>query len=202
MSLFGRIISFNLRTKFIVPIATMMVVGMVVVSTYLIKRQSEGYLRELETSGYTMIQMVAINSESGVLFESRYELKEILTVLSRFDGVEFAIIRNREGDILAQTGVYDPDTNTVVRDLISKPLDPQTTGHYYRDPVTQEVLVLTAPVVTHKRNISREQLGMGGFSGSTGAHEVVEQIGTVQLGLAVQPMIEKIEEAKALAILL
>ena len=201
MSLFGRIISFNLRTKFVVPISAMLVAGLLVVSTYLINRQSEGYLRELETSGRTMIQMLAINAESDVLFESRYELEELLSVLSQFDNVTYAVIRNQDGTILAQTGVRGIDTSVVIRELITPPANERLTGFYCVDSREHEILVLTAPIITRRTVTARENLGMAGF-GAGSQQEIIEEIGSVELGLAVESVNAKIEEAKALAILL
>ena len=58
---------------------------MLIISGYLIRRQSESYSVNWKP-GKTIAQM-AINAESGVLFESTGELDNILTVLAQFDDV-------------------------------------------------------------------------------------------------------------------
>ena len=45
---------------------------------FALSEREEGFRRELQTSGETMIRIIAINAESGVLFESKYELDELL----------------------------------------------------------------------------------------------------------------------------
>ena len=68
----------SIRNKFIVPTSLLILISIFSISWYLISSQAEGYRRELETSGKTMITILANNAESGVIFESEYELDEIL----------------------------------------------------------------------------------------------------------------------------
>ena len=60
MSLLRRILNLKLRNKFIVPISALLIVSTLVVSGYLIKHQAESFRRELETSGETMIRILAM----------------------------------------------------------------------------------------------------------------------------------------------
>ena len=72
MSLRKRIRDLKLRTKFVLPISAMLLASIVVISGYLIQRQSEAFRRELETKGETMICIIAMQAESGVLFKRGY----------------------------------------------------------------------------------------------------------------------------------
>ena len=75
----------KLRTKIIVPVLLMLVLSSFATGTYLIKKQAEGIRRELETAGETMIRMLAVNAETGVILESKYDLDELLTIMRRFN---------------------------------------------------------------------------------------------------------------------
>ena len=82
----------KLRTKVLLPIVVILLISSLVTSTYMIKRQAHGIRRELETAGETMIRMLAVNAETGVILESRYELDEMLTLLHGFNVVRYAAI--------------------------------------------------------------------------------------------------------------
>ncbi len=90
----------GIRAKFVVSFSVLLIGCIVIISSYLIKRQSEGYRRELEASGETLTRLLAMQSESGVLFESTFELDEVLKQLEAFEDVHYAVIKNAEGRIL------------------------------------------------------------------------------------------------------
>jgi len=193
----------SLRLKFVLPISMMLIISMLIISGYLINRQSESFRRELESNGETMIRMLAINSESGVLFESTYELGDLLDVLSGFAQVEYCLISNLEGTVLANTGL-----NPVDADLVTSLREESRAEHnlnfdYFEARTGGEVLVLTAPITTEKEVMNRETLGLiGGVDRSVGASSVSETIGWIELGMSVETVHKAISEAKLAAILL
>ena len=74
----------SLRTKFVLPIAALLTVTVVSVSLFLSYKQASSIQNELESSGETMIRMVAINSESGVLGSVKFQNIERQANLSVF----------------------------------------------------------------------------------------------------------------------
>ncbi|HUV31016.1 MAG TPA: ATP-binding protein [Acidobacteriota bacterium] len=203
MSLFGRLIQVNLRTRFVLPISAMVVVSMLITSGYLLKRQDDGFRRELETSGKTMIQMLAMNAESGVLFESTHELEDLLQVLAPFETVEFAIVINLAGDVLSRTGncAISP-TVWKVRDLAGDQ-QVETAKSYVTDSSGQGILILTAPVLTQRERISRENLGItSGLDKSIPYSYEPELIGYIALGLSEESVNRSIAEGRIVVIVL
>lgn len=203
MSFLGTIVIMNLRTKFIIPIAAMLIGALMIVTSYLIDRQSDGYLRELETSGETMIRMLAINAESGVLFGSSYQLNELLGVLSRFKTLEYAAIFNSEGTILAQIGLRDIDTTRIIRNRRPFEGDGELQRNYYADKTGRELLLLEAPILSRQQIMDREHLGLSGSTtGSASLGQISTIIGRIELALTVEDVNEEIAEARSLAVLL
>lgn len=203
MSFFGRLYKLSLRTKFILPIAAMLVFSMFVVSGYLIKRHSASFVKELESNGATLLKMLSINAESGVLFESTYELDDLLSVLSRFDGIDYCVISNADGVVLSQTGTRGVDETT---GMFAERRNFHDAGDYRRYFSTnngREILVVIAPVLSQTQQINRESLGMtGGVSSSVAGAQTMREIGTIELGLSLESVNREMARAQTIAILL
>ncbi|MEW6050054.1 MAG: ATP-binding protein [Candidatus Zixiibacteriota bacterium] len=200
MNLFGGPRRVSLRTKFVVPISLILVGSMLVISGFLIKKQSESFRRELATSGKTMLRILAINAESGVLFESKYELDELLKAPSRFEAVRYAIITNHDGRVLSQFGTRD--TSAVFKDGTAQvPLE-DSVSVWYSTRTDRELMILSMPVVTHKKVLDREHLGItGGLDNSFAYTDVTEVIGFIELGMSLEKVNQSIREAQTAAIL-
>ncbi|MDX9858396.1 MAG: ATP-binding protein [candidate division Zixibacteria bacterium] len=203
MSFLGRIFKLSLRTKFVLPVAAMLVFSMVVVSGYLIKRHSSSFVKELESNGATLLKMLSINAESGVLFESTYELDDLLRVLARFDGIDYCVITNADGVILSQTGTRYVDSTT---GTFADRRDFHDAGDYRRYFTTNdghEIMVVIAPVWSQTQQINRESLGMtGGMDPSNGGQQSKREIGTIELGLSLESVNREMTRAQTIAILL
>ncbi len=201
MSFLGNRFRLSLRTKFILPISAILVVGMLVVSSYLINRQSDSFRRELETAGKTMLRLLAINAESGVLFESKYELEELLKAPTQLEGVKYAVITNKEGVVLASVGsrnIADSSSAAEPQRHVGDSIETR----YCREATGIEILDMSIPVVTHKKTLNRELLGItGGIDNSMASASVSEVIGHVELGLTMDKVNESIREAQTAAIL-
>ncbi len=204
MSLLGKIKNCGLRTKFILPVSTMLTISILIISVYLIDRQAESFRRELQTSGETMIRITAMNAESGVLFESKYELDELLAILSQFEAVKYAAISNKEGTVLSRIGEWDERNTKVKRGLASEVVhDDKCCPYYIETDARQEYIELHHPVVSRKEKLNRENLGLtGGLEGSV-AHELVtEEIGSIRLILSLEKVNKSIAEASRTATVL
>ncbi len=190
----------SLRMKFVLPISVILVMGMLIISTYLIDRQSDGFRRELEHGGETMITMLAINAESGVLFESRWELDNLLAVLDEFGEVEFCRIANLDGVVLSEFGENNVDSLQLER--LNGHSDSLVSG-YFNTGAGQEVFILRAPITTEKKVLSREKLGMSaGVDSSVATSTYYERIGKIELGMSVETVNKDISNAGLAAILL
>lgn len=195
----------SLRTKFVMPIALLLTATVVSVSLFLSYKQVNSIQSELESSGETMIRMVAINSESGVLFESEYELDAVLKILSQFEVVEYAGISNKEGAILSEVGYFDSlgykRTRRIERE---KEEDGSMCRDYYLSGENGEELIeLNFPVVSKVEDIDRENLGItGGFDEQLDTDFTTEVIGSVKLVLSLENVNEAIAEAQKTTIIL
>ncbi|RKX27844.1 MAG: hypothetical protein DRP47_05870, partial [Candidatus Zixiibacteriota bacterium] len=203
MSFFDHLHNFKLRTKFILSVSVMLVFFMLITNAYLIERQADSYRRELLTNGETMIHILAVNAESGVLFESKYELDELISVLNSFADFKYATISNNEGVSLASLGDWD------VLDIAeSNKIKPHDSLHnhcrqyYVKLNSGEEFIELNTPVVSRKETLSRETLGMtGGYKSSSSQKYTTEVIGSIKLVLSLQSVNESITAARNGAII-
>ena len=197
MNLRTRFMSMSLRLKFILPIAAMLVVSMLAISSYLVRRQSESFRHELEVTGETMVRVLAIDAESGVLFGSKYDLEELLKAPAQFDVVTYASIKSIDSSILAQIGDsakqaagIDPTKDGCFGDTCHEFV--YTTG-----ADGNEYLVICSPIVTVKRAVSRENLGLtGGLDSTLTSGATTEIIGHIEMGLSLEHVNRSILEAK------
>jgi len=198
-----RLSNMKLRTKFVLLISAIVMACMVVLAGYLIQRQSEGYQRELESQGETMIKILAINAESGVLFESPYELDPLLGTLSHFGSVEYCLIQNLEEKIISHIGQnHIPlDTLQVLRDSGRESMN--LVSDYLVNREGKELFVLIFPISTEKKVMPRETLGMtGGVDLSLTQSTVSETIGWIELGMSVESVNQATAHATKAAVLL
>ena len=203
MSLLDRLTSLSLRIKFIVPIAVMVILSMTVVSFYLIDRQSDSYLSELESKGATIVKMLSINAESGVLFESTYELSDLLGALAAFDGITHAVIMNADGVILAKTGEPQAPGDSSQASSPRKLKSVSGYTRYFTHRNGKEILLLKAPIISQTQHLNRESLGIiGGVDNSMATARTSEEIGSIELGLSLETVNQEILEAQTAAILL
>jgi len=201
MNLLGKIKNYSLRTKFVLPVAAMLIFATLSTSGYLINRQADSFRRELQTSGVTMIRIIAMNAESGVLFESKYELDELLNILNQFDVVTYAAIANKEGTVLSQIGQW------YERHLKEKKIievgDGKCRSYYIKSSSSDEYIELNYPVVSRKEKLTRENLGItAGIDRSLASQYVTEEIGSIKLILSLKKVNKSIAEAQRTAILL
>ncbi len=204
MSFLDRMQSFRLRTKFMVPISVLLIASILVISGYLIRRQAEGIRAELKTSGQTMIQMLAMNAESGVLFESKYELDELLSILQQFDAVTYAAVFSGNQTALSSYGDWDESRVSVKRLVESVEAPAGTSSEYYlEDNDGNQFIELHFPVVSRKEQLSRENLGItSGLDGAFAHQYVTEQIGSIRLIMSLKTVNRSIAEAQRTAIFL
>ncbi|MDH3890851.1 MAG: ATP-binding protein [candidate division Zixibacteria bacterium] len=195
----------KLRTKFVAPISVILVCSIFVMSAYLIQRQEDGFRLGLEKNGETMVRILALQAESGVLFEDTQELDELLDKFSVFEDIRCATIYNLEGEILSQLGQWDVDSAIRLRE-ISHPNDPDAAycHDYYVEDATGKVYIeMNYPVMSRVEKLDRENLGItGGIDRSLTKTFVREHLGDIKLVLSLEAVNEAIAEARVAAIIL
>ncbi|MGH8015679.1 MAG: histidine kinase dimerization/phospho-acceptor domain-containing protein, partial [Candidatus Zixiibacteriota bacterium] len=195
--------SLGLRTKVIAPVLAMLILSSVATGTYLIKRQADGIRRELETAGETMIRMLAVNAETGVILESKYDLDELLMIMRRFNVVRHVAIYSKDNRVLSQTGPWAADS-VVNRKPFKTAFtdDPKHRDFYVTLGSKEQFLELNYPITTRIENLNRELLGMtGGFDQSANPKYEIEEIGKVKLVLTLANVNKAISEAKKTALI-
>ncbi len=197
-----RLLQTSLRTKFVLPISAMIVASMLIISGYLIDKQSASYRHEVQASGETMLRMLAINAETGVLLESKLELAELLKTPAHFEAVTYVAISNRDGKQLAEIG----DSLRIKAGLrpfaLATALKDSLGVNYAKGADDKEYLIMCIPVVTQRQPLNRENLGItSGLDASLGADLQKETIGYIEIGLSLDRVNQSIHEAKFAAYL-
>jgi signal transduction histidine kinase len=179
------------------------IASMVIISGYLIKRQSESFKRELESNGETMIKILAINAESGVLFESPYELDALLGTLYRFGSVEYCMISNLEGTVISHIGQNQIPGDQLAAWRSEAKVTQSLASDYFSDRDGSQLFVLVTPITTEKKVVHREALGItGGLDNSMTAASVSETIGWIELGMSAEMVQQATADATEAAVLL
>ncbi|MBD3257318.1 HAMP domain-containing protein, partial [candidate division GN15 bacterium] len=200
MSKFKRYITgFSLRLKFVLPISVMLIISMLIISGYLIERQSDSFHRELESHGETIARMLAMNTESGVLFENPWELEERLGVLYEFEEVVYCKVSNADGIVLSHVGQSQLDSATMAEITFQ---EGDCCGGYHDDRQGNRLFIITAPITTQKKMLNRETLGITAGIDNTLGETVKETIGWIELGMTTERVNADIADAKTAAILL
>lgn len=204
MNLIRLLRSLSLRTKVVIPISALLTVVILSVSALLVSQQAKGFRRELETTGENMIRMLAINVESGVLFESEYELDEALRVLERFDFVRFAAVANSEGRVLARLGTpLDPAEIASKGPIHKEQSTHRDCSHFLVvDNNDYQYIEMIVPVTSRMEHLDRETLGITGLGRLLDPAVVTERIGTVKLILSLEAVNAAISNAQRTVITL
>lgn len=203
MNFLGFILGLKLRTKIVIPITILLSASIFVVSGYQIERQAESYRRELQSTGETMARIGANSAESGVLFESSYELDDILKLVSQFKVVVYVGITNIDGKVLAETGEKVANATHIRSTLPLDHTPDQCDNCYLMAEEGKEYIILTHPIETRKESLGRENLGItAGFDSTLASTSVTEKIGTIRLILSLDQVNQEIAKSKLAAIFL
>lgn len=193
----------NLRVKVVLPIALILIVNMLLIGIYLVQRQSNDIMQSLRTDARTITQMVALNCESGVLFESKFQLDAELYVLDRLEGAEFAVVYNLDGEILAQTGVRENNPSYIPVDSLRNLLAQHEQVEFLATNFDTEVLIIAQPITLERKTLNRETLGItGGIDNSMGQSNQLETIGFIEIGLSVETVRKNIMDATTATIVI
>ena len=205
MNLFKHIPVLKLRTRVILPISTLLILSITFVTLYLINRQQESIRRELETSGETLIRIYAMQAEAGVIFESQYELDELLGQLAAFPDVEYAEIKNKDGNVLSRYGYWQDEGIKIIKKINHEtpPGDVDHKDFYIEDPEGKRHIQLQNPIFSKTEKVDREKLGItSGIDTRITRSYITEEIGTIRLILSLEKVNESTFEAQTTAMIL
>ncbi len=203
-SFFTKLQPNSLRMKFVLPIAALLIVTIFGFSMYLTKQQSDGFHRELETSGEAILRMFSRSVESGVLFGSKYEIEDAMNILTPFSNIQYAEVISAENEMLAKTGEWNDSLKTFIKNVenFNNNQEYKYGNNYYAlDQHREEFLVVQYPVFYSEKELSRENLGLtGGLDANT--NDKAEIIGNVKIVFSLEHVNNSIAEARHTAFFL
>jgi signal transduction histidine kinase len=202
MTLRLRHLPMGLKTKFVLTISFLILLTSVILSVFLIEKQSQLIQGELEKRGESMARNLAHNSEYGVLVESQQLLSNLIEGLFLEEEVVQVAIRNRKGALLADWG-RTAEYRRIYREALDRPQEGAT-----RRAVTRQYFVVhdmefysfSCPIKTTRVERSKEEVGILENKKDPTATE--ETIGTASVGLSLQNMRREIADMTRIVVLL
>ncbi|MGB2698045.1 MAG: ATP-binding protein [Candidatus Zixiibacteriota bacterium] len=194
----------GLKVKFVLIISFMILFTSIILSGFLIQKQSNLIQSEMEKRGRSLVKNLAYNSEYGVLIENEKLLATLIEGLMREEDVTYALIYNREGKILSQ---MDHRKLHIKKDLdqeiISVAL--QEEGFFGEYHFTQEgeygFYDLAYTIKTTKVEMPKEELGVI-FDKDMDLKRLEKKIGVARIGLSLVTMRKEMARMKSIVVLL
>lgn len=194
----------GLKVKFVLIISFMILFTSMILSGFLIQKQSNLIQSEMEKRGRSLVKNLAYNSEYGVLIENEKLLATLIEGLMREEDVTYALIYNREGKILSQ---MDHRKLHIKKDLdqeiISVAL--QEEGFFGEYHFTQEgeygFYDLAYTIKTTKVEMPKEELGVI-FDKDMDLKRLEKKIGVARIGLSLVTMRKEMARMKSIVVLL
>ncbi len=204
--LLNKLMPNSLRLRLVIPVAALLITTIFGYSMFLTKQQSDGFRRELETSGEAMIRMFATSVESGILFGDEYIINDAMKIIAPFPNIAYAEVINADNEVLAVVGEWDEDNSTII-DVVENA--DNYDGHdycedyYASNQFDEEFLVLQYPVFYFEDELSRENLGLsGGLNSTTPNNENAEIIGNVKIIFSLEIVNKATADARNAAFLI
>jgi len=195
-------INLGLKTKFVLTISFLILVTSVILSVFLIERQSFFIQRELEKRGESMVRNLAHNSEYGVLVENKRLLLNLMQGLYQEEEVVYIIIRDGEGKVLVdwdrgleyhQVHVKRWSENAQIR--------AEVPSKEYRVSSGQEFCYFSCPIKTTRVERSKEEVGLL-LEAKKDLITRKKRIGTAQIAMSLQSMRAEIADMQRIVVLL
>lgn len=195
-------LNLGLKTKFVLIISFLILVTSVILSVFLIERQSLLIQRELEKRGEYMVRNLAHNSEYGVLVESKQMLSNLMEGLILEEEVVHVCIRNRKGELLADWGRTSEYQQIYENRLCgfgksAKDGYPQKEYFIIKD---REFYNFNYPIKTTRVVRSKEEVGL--LEDKKDLVTLEERIGVASVGISLHNMRTEIAEMRRIVVLL
>ncbi len=197
-------VQFGLKFKFVLVTSVLILFTSVVLSGFLIKRQSDLIQGELEKRGRSLVKNLAYNSEYGVLIENEQLMTSLIKGLTREEDVIYALIYDRSGQVLAQMDQRKyAEKKELNGSVVSQALKEEGFFGGYR--FTREgrhgFYDLAYAIKTTRVRVPKEELGIILDKDLTLPLEE-ERIGVARIGLSLAKMRQEISRMKNIVMLL
>ncbi len=194
----------GLKIKFVLIISFLILFTSIVLSGFLIQKQSDLIQSELEKRGRSLVKNLAYNSEYGVLIENEKLLATLIEGLIREEDVIYTQIFDREGKVLAQMDQRkfhrekDLDSGIITLALNGE-------GFFGEYHFTHEgrfgFYDLAYSIKTTKVEMPKEELGVI-FDKDMDLKRLEKKIGVARIGLSLNTMRNEISRMKNIVVLL
>jgi signal transduction histidine kinase/HAMP domain-containing protein len=196
--------TFGLKMRFVLIISSLILFTSVILSGFLIKKQSELIQRELDKRGESLVKNLAYNSEYGVLVENKEILLNLIKGLALQEDVAYIIIQDRDGNILAQLGSqnFPPSSLGQKKSVTSEVFEKQGLfAKHYAEEKEGGYCNFSYPIQTTKVLRSKEEVGII-FNQQAGLGVKEEKIGVAHVGMSLANMHKEIASMKNIIVLL
>jgi len=182
----------GLRTKFVLIISFLILSTSALLSGYLIQRQNSLIERELEKRAESLVRNLAFNSEYGVLVDNQALLLNLMKGLSQEEDVNYIVIQDRMGKVLADWHRTGPDQELYSEKLklIQQQFNHATSREKHFIYRSEEFSNFSYPINTQRFARSKEELGLP-LSDKNGQVKE-ERIGVAHIGMGLQHMRKEI----------
>ncbi|UCB52083.1 MAG: HAMP domain-containing protein [Candidatus Zixiibacteriota bacterium] len=192
----------GLKAKFVLTISFLILVTSVILSVFLIERQSSMIQMELEKRGELMVRNVAHNAEYGVLVENKPLLLNLMEGLYQEAEVAYISILDRRGNVLAEWDRNAEFRKVHARTQSGDGTPPATLpSKEYFVFQGQEFYNFSCPIKTTRVERSNEQVGLL-LEGKNAAVTRKKQIGLAEIGMSLQNTRREIADMKRIVVLL
>ncbi|MGB8658731.1 MAG: ATP-binding protein [Candidatus Zixiibacteriota bacterium] len=196
-------IRLGLKTKFVLMISLLILITSFLLCGFLIRRQSLLIERELGKRAESLVRNLAFNSEYGVLVENRTLLLNLMKGLSQEEDVEYVVVQDRIGNVLAE---WDRTAKDYVFCTGRLSVMQQTFGEgkpceRHFAVKGEEFCDFSYPIKTTRVERSKEELGLI-LEDKKDLVTREERIGVAHIGLFLQHMRKEIADMKRIVILL
>ncbi len=195
----------GLKWRLIFGVSALLVVSSLLLSMFLLEEFSQTATYGLKQRGSSLARNLAHNAEFGVMLEISSELDGLIQGMLTEPDILFAQIYNRDGVLLSQgvskglsmSAVTTTGVNLTISDTTSE------TGHNVETrelfiPNEVECIEVLASVVSHKPDVSKEELGSA--STAQESHIGGEIIGYVRIAISTGETKAKIAETRQMIV--
>ncbi len=194
----------SLKTKFVLIISLLISVTSIILSVFLIERQSLLIQTELEKRGESLVRNLAHTSEYGVLVESKHLLANLMKGLFQEEDVVYIIIQDKRGDILTEWNRAEelrPSFQARKLQVVKELFKEKGPAKRYFTVGGKEYYNFSFPIKTTRVERSKEEVGLL-LEMKKGLVTREEEIGTAQIGMCLEHMRKEISDMKRMVVLL
>jgi len=196
---------FGLKVRFVLIISYLILFTSVILSGFLIKKQSQVIRGELDKRGESLVKNLAYNSEYGVLVENEDLLLNLIKGLAQQEDVAYVMIQDRKGDILAELESKKLAPSFVREKEIITSEAFKKEGSFRKHWVSKEegsgFCTFSYPIHTTKIQRSKEELGII-FDKQLSPEKRREKIGVAHVGMSLANMRREIANMKNMIVFL